>query len=443
MEHTVSDDVMISPYIALFIFILTYILIVTEKRNRAVVTMTGGLSMLLFGLVEMERAFQEHIEWGTITLLISMMMMVSIANWSGVFHYLAVKIARRTRGEPLRLFVVFSLFTSAGSALLDNVTTVMLIVPIILSIMKLLHATPFPYLIAVILFSNIGGMATLIGDPPNIMIGGANPHLTFNDFLVHLFPVSLMVILVTLFYLYRVFHDQLHIPREQRTQLMKLDERHYIRDPVLMKKSLIVMGLTLIGFILHDQLHIEAPVVAAMGAVMLMFWAVDDEGIERALASVEWVTIFFFVGLFVVVGGLVDNGWMNALATLTLEVTGGNIPLSASVILWVSGIASAVVDNIPYVATMIPFVQDMGYRLGLDPSSLEMNVLWWSLAMGACLGGNGTLIGSSANVIVAGLAVRGGFDFSFKDFIKIGIPVTLISLFTAQLYVYFRYIVAL
>lgn len=443
MEHTVSDEMMLSPYIALFIFILTYILVVSEKRNRAVVTMTGGLAMLILGLVEMERAFQEHIEWGTITLLVSMMMMVSIANWSGVFHYLAVKIARKTRGEPLQLFVVFSLFTAAGSALLDNVTTVMLMVPIILSIMKLLNTTPIPYLIAVILFSNIGGMATLIGDPPNIMIGGANPHLTFNDFLIHLFPVSLLVMVVTLFLLYRIFQPQLHIPREQRKQLMKLDEKHYIRDAILMKKSLIVMGLTLAGFIFHDQLNIEAPIIAAMGAVMLMFWAVDDEGIERALASVEWVTIFFFVGLFVVVGGLVDNGWMNTLASMTLDLTGGNIPLAASMILWVSGIASAVVDNIPFVATMIPFVQDMGFRLGLDPSSLEMNVLWWSLAMGACLGGNGTLIGSSANVIVAGLAMRGGYDFSFKDFMKIGIPVTLISLFMAQMYVYFRYIVAL
>ncbi|MBO8172613.1 MAG: ArsB/NhaD family transporter [Bacillaceae bacterium] len=439
LEHSYSSDIVFYAYLALFIFGMTYLLIILETKNRTVMALAGAVVMLITGIVELERAFRIHIEWGTITLLISMMIMVSIANWSGVFHYLSIKAAKQAKGEPAALFIRLMIFTAVGSALLDNVTTVLLIVPITLTITRLLNLNPFPFLLSEIFASNIGGMATLIGDPPNIMIGGANPHLTFNDFLIHLSPAALMIFVFAIIYLYVLFGHTFVVNKKTKSQLMQINEKDYIKDAVLMRKSLIVMALTLLGFIVHDKLGLEAPVIAAAGAVLLMLWAVDDKGIEDALVSVEWGTIFFFGGLFVLVGGLVDTGVIKELALFTLDVTEHDIPMSALMILWVSGLASGIVDNIPFVATMIPLIQDMGDGLGLGETSLEMSVLWWALSLGACLGGNATLIGSSANVIVAGMAMRESNAFSFVEFVKVGFPLTVISLVIATFYLYIRY----
>lgn len=442
MEHSVADASQMQIYIAIIVFIATYAIIITEKVNRAVIALAGAVLMVGLGIVELDRAFDHHIEWGTISLLIGMMILVGISSKSGMFQYVAIKTAKAAKGDPIRILLYLSLLTAVGSAFLDNVTTVLLIVPVTFSITRTLGINPVPILISEVLASNIGGTATLIGDPPNIMIGSANPHLTFNMFLIHLAPVVFVIMGVTLVLLYFIYRKGMTVEPERKEELMKMNEKDFITDYVLLKKSLTVLGLTILGFMLHSVIHLEAAVIAVAGATLLMLIAVKEHDLEEVFASVEWVTIFFFVGLFTLVGGLVDVGIIKSLAEGALEITGGSIPYAAMLILWVSGIASATIDNIPFVATMIPLIQDMGVGMGLAVDSEEINALWWALALGACLGGNGTLIGASANVIVAGLAAREGHGFSYIQFLKIGAPLTLVALIISSVYIWFRYLVA-
>jgi Na+/H+ antiporter NhaD/arsenite permease-like protein len=436
-EHAVATWQVIA---AIVIFLLTYAVIITEKVNRAVIALLGAVIMVIFGVVNVEAAFTEHIEWGTITLLIGMMILVGIANPTGIFQYMAIYAAKVAKGSPIRILIMLSVLTAFCSAFLDNVTTVLLIVPVTFSITRMLDVNPVPYLIAEVLASNIGGTATLIGDPPNIMIGSANPHLTFNAFLFNLTPVIIVIMVVTLYILYLGYRRQLVTSPEKQEQIMALDPKDYIKDWNLMRKSVIVLLLTILGFILHSVIHVEAPVIAIAGATLLMLIGVKEHDLEEVFAKVEWVTIFFFAGLFTLVGGLVDVGVIRYLAGEAINLTGGNITLASMLILWVSGIASATIDNIPFVATMIPLIQDMGVSMNLPPDAVQLDPLWWSLSLGACLGGNGTLIGASANVIVAGMAAREGKGFSYMDFLKIGAPLTLVALVLSTIYVYFRYL---
>ncbi|WP_458412424.1 ArsB/NhaD family transporter [Schinkia sp. CFF1] len=442
MEHSVAHEVSnFQIYLAVIIFLVTYAFIITEKINRAIIALLGAILMIGFGIVDLDVAFTEHIDWGTITLLIGMMILVGITSKTGVFQYAALKSAKFAKGDPIKILIVLSLLTAFASAFLDNVTTVLLIVPVTFSITRLLGVNPVPFLISEVLFSNIGGTATLIGDPPNIMIGNAVKHLTFNQFLFNLTPIIVVISLVTMVLIYFMFRKQLKVEESEKQKLMNLDEKEYIKDAVLMRKSLIVLGLTILGFILHSVIHLEAPVVAITGATVLMLIGVKEHDLEEVFHSVEWVTIFFFAGLFTLVGGLVDAGIIKSLAAKALELTNGHIPTAAILILWVSGIASAFIDNIPFVATMIPLIQDMAVGMGLSVDSPQINALWWALSLGACLGGNGTLIGASANVIVAGIAAREGNGFSYMDFLKIGGPLTLVALALAHVYIYFRYLV--
>ncbi|HWO98398.1 MAG TPA: ArsB/NhaD family transporter [Bacillus sp. (in: firmicutes)] len=435
--HEVSN---FQYYAAIVIFLVAYAIIISEKINRAIIALLGAVLMIAFGIVDLNTAYTHHIEWGTITLLIGMMILVGITSKSGVFQFVAIKAAKIAKGNPINILITLSLLTAVASAFLDNVTTVLLIVPVTFSITRMLNVNPVPYLISEVLFSNIGGTATLIGDPPNIMIGSANKHLTFNDFLFNLAPVVLIITLVTAAILYFAYRKQLVADPKLIAKLMKLDEKDYIKDAVLMKKSLIVLTLTILGFITHSITHVDAAVIAMTGAIILMLIGVKEHDLEEVFASVEWVTIFFFAGLFTLVGGLVDIGLIKSLAQKALEITGGDITTSSYLILWISGIASATIDNIPFVATMIPLIQDMAVGMGLSPDSAEIDVLWWSLALGACLGGNGTLIGASANVIVAGLASREGHGFSYMQFLKIGAPLTLIALVISHIYIFLRYL---
>jgi len=427
-------------WMALIIFLITYALLISEKVNRAVVALLGAAVMICAGILDVHKALQQYMEWETITLLIGMMILVGITNQTGVFQFVAIRAAKKVKGDPLRILLILFILTAAGSALLDNVTTVLLVVPVTLAITRVLNVNPVPYLIAEVIASNIGGTATLIGDPPNIMIGSANPHLTFNSFLVHLAPITAVILAVTLCILYGIYKNQLKPNPELQAKLMAMDEKSFIQNPQLMTKSLIILALTLLGFILHSLIHVEAAVVAITGAVVLMLWGLTEHQMEEAFASVEWVTIFFFAGLFSLVGGLQEVGLIRSLAMNVLDITGGNIGFASVLILWGSGIASATIDNIPFVATMIPLIKDMAAGLGLAPDSLEVNTLWWSLSLGACLGGNGTIIGASANVIVAGLAAKEGKGFSYLEFLKIGAPITLVSLALAQVYVFVRYL---
>lgn len=428
-------------YFAIAVFLITYGVIVSEKFDRAVVAILGGTIMALFGVMDAHKVFTHYIEWNTIVLLIGMMILVSITNQTGVFQWVAIKAAKAVKGNPIRLLLMLSILTAAGSALLDNVTTVLLIVPITFSITRILKVNPVPYLISEVIASNIGGTATLIGDPPNIMIGSANPHLSFNAFLIHLGPIAVVIMAVTLVILYFIYKNQLQVKPEDQAKLLSMDEGDVLKNIPLMKKSLFVLALTILGFVLHSALHVEASVIAMLGAsLLLLIGFKDHHDIEKAFASVEWGTIFFFAGLFTLVGGIQEVGVIKMLAQQVLDITGGDLSVAAILIMWVSGIASATIDNIPFVATMIPLIQEMAQGLNLAVSSPEINTLWWSLALGACLGGNGTILGASANVIVASLAAKENKGFSYWDFLKIGAPITLVSLIIAHVYIYLRYI---
>lgn len=419
---------------AVVIFVVTYALIISEKIHRSNVALAGGLLMLLLGIVNFEEA-KQALELNTIGLLIGMMIIVGITRRSGIFEYLAVKAARWAEGKPLKILAAMSVITAALSALLDNVTTVLLVVPVTFSIINTLRLNPMPFLVAEILASNIGGTATLIGDPPNIMIGSAVPELSFMDFLINLAPIAFLVLIVTTGILCWLYRKDLIYNPDFASKLAAVDPVEEIKDYALMKKSLFVLGLTIVGFGLHQVFHWDSSVVALSGAILLMI--ITHEEPEDVLLTVEWPTIFFFAGLFILVGGLEKVGVIHAIAEGALKLTGGEIITTSLLVLWLSAIASALVDNIPFVATMIPLIKTMGQLGGIT----NLEPLWWSLALGACLGGNGTLIGASANVIVAGIAEKNGVPISFWGFMKIGFPLMILSILMSTVYVYLVYLV--
>jgi len=423
--------------IAAVIFLVCYALIISEKINRAIIALCGALIMIILGVVDFNLAYTRHIHWETMFLLLGMMLLVGIANKSGVFHYIAVRTAQSANGDPVKILTRLAILTAVGSAFIDNVTTVLLVAPITIAIADTLRINPAPFLITEILVCNIGGAATLVGDPPNIMIGVA-AGFSFNDFLIHITPIIIVLLIATSLYLRHYFAKHLHVDEQYKHKLMGADPKDYIRDIALAKKSIFVFALTLVGFLTHQFMHIEPAVVALCGCTLLLLISTKDVDIHEIFNSVEWVTIFFFAGLFVLVGGLVEVGIIKSLATGMIRITGGNLISTSFIMLWGAGLASAFVDNIPLVATMIPLVQDLGAQLALP--AVKIYTLWWSLALGACLGGNGTLIASSANLIVASIAAREGAPISFIDFLKVSIPVTLITLAIATAYVYIVFI---
>ncbi|WP_044639804.1 ArsB/NhaD family transporter [Risungbinella massiliensis] len=421
------------------IFVFIYALIIAEKGSRAVVSLLGASALVLAKVLELHEVLTHYIEWNTIILLIGMMLIVHITNQTGVFQWAALHIAKLVKGSPKRLFLSLIWMTAIASALLDNVTTVLLMVPITFSLTTLLKLNPIPFLISQIIASNIGGTATLVGDPPNIMIGSANPHLSFGQFLIHLGPISLIIMLVSSALLLYIYRKELATKPDSVEELMKMEPGDALKDPILLRKSLWVLGLTLLGFLLHSILHIEASTIAMTGAMVLMAIGVPSNKVEKTIGAIEWETLFFFAGLFALVGGLEEVGILSALATQLIVVTGGDFFWLSTLILWVSGIASATIDNIPFVATMIPLLQEAANGLGVAVDSAQMNTLWWSLALGACLGGNGTILGASANLIVVSAANKRGANISYWEFLKVGAPITLVSLVLAHAYVILRY----
>ncbi|TEB15079.1 Inner membrane protein YbiR [Pelotomaculum sp. FP] len=415
--------------VAIAVFLITYAIIVSEKIHRTVAALAGAAVVVLTGIIVSEKALHA-IDFNTIGLLVGMMIIVGVTRKTGVFEYLAIKAAKASGGEPLKIIAALSLVTAVLSALLDNVTTVLLIVPVTFAIAKQLKINPLPFLFAEIISSNVGGTATLIGDPPNIMIGSATG-LGFMDFALTLTPVVVVIYVITIFWLRLLYRGQLAAREEMRTSIMQLDENGQIKDVALLKKSLLVLGLTILGFVLHQYVHLESSVIALSGASLLLL--ITGEDVEHALQVVEWPVIFFFMGLFVVVGALEEVGVIEMVARWALEATGGDMLPTGMLILWLSAIASAFVDNIPFVATMIPLIQDMG-RLG---GIADLNLLWWSLSLGACLGGNGTIIGASANVVVVGMAEKRGVRISFIDFLKTAFPLMLMSIVISTGYLLF------
>ncbi|WP_163970107.1 ArsB/NhaD family transporter [Oceanobacillus halotolerans] len=420
---------------ATIIFVICYMFIMTEKINRAVVALTGGTLFLLTGIYTTSDVFVQYIDWNTIALLFSMMVLIAITEKTGLFSFIAVRFAQKVRGSPIPLLIGISILTAVGSALLDNVTTVLIFVPIILKITSLLKLPSFPYLLAIILSSNIGGAATLIGDPPNIMIGQAVEELTFLSFLIHLAPLALFIFIVVLFLLVLLFRRSFNEISIDTNELMEIEAESYIVKSPMLYKSTAVLCMTLFGFMLHSFLHIELTVIALSGAILLLLLTENEIETEQVFQKVEWVTLFFFIGLFTLVGGLQEVGIIDELAKGIMLYTDGNFTYTALLILWVSGLFSGIVDNIPFVAAMIPVIQEFeSYgMIYLDP-------IWWSLALGACLGGNATLIGASANIVVAGLAEGANQRIPFIRFMLYGVPFVLFSLVVSTIYIYVRYL---
>ncbi len=422
-----------SGAVALLIFLGSYALIILEKVHRTVIAIFGAALMIVFGIFMgfySQDAAISVIDFNTIGLLVGMMIIVGVAKDTGLFQYVAIKSAKLAKGEPWRIMVFFAIITAIFSALLDNVTTVLLMVPMTLVICDYLNIKPMPLLMVEIFMSNIGGCATLIGDPPNILIGSA-AGLSFMDFVVNLAPIVIILFLVMLPIFRWKYGRHLTAKQEDKDAIMKLREADSIKDPVLLKKALFVLGIVVIGFFLHGWLHMEAATIAIFGAGLLLF--LDNKNPERALHEVEWTTIFFFIGLFVLVGGLEFVGAISWAAGKMIEMTGGNLAVTGTAMLWGGAIFSAFIDNIPFVATAIPLVNEM------SSTFFDLDPIWWSLALGACLGGNGTLVGASANLVVAGLAEKSGYKIKFKEFMKMGLVVMLITVAISNVYIWLRY----
>lgn len=424
-----------STAVAVVIFVVAYALIISEKVHRTIVGIFGAMLMILCGIIRQETAIS-HIDFNTLGLLMGMMIIVNITSETGLFNFLAIWAAKKVKARPIALLVALSALTMVCSALLDNVTTVLLTVPITFSITAQLKVDVKPYLISQILASNIGGTATLIGDPPNIMIGSA-VGLNFMDFIANLTGIAIIIFLVVEALLIVIYGKELKTQPELQQKVMRLDEKSQIADKALLKKCLAVIAITISLFVLHGALGLETATAALTGAglLLLITYTRNEAMIAKVLSKVEWLAIFFFAGLFVLVGALVETGVIKMLAAEAIKLTNGNVNATAMLILWMSAVASAFIDNIPFVATLIPLIQDMG-QMGLS----NLDPMWWSLALGACLGGNGTLIGASANVVVASMAAQRGRQISFIGFMKIAFPIMILTIAISSVYVWLRYL---
>ncbi len=422
------------------IFVLTYVAIVSEKINKTVAALFGGTLMLVTHVLRQEEAFHA-IDLNVIFLLVGMMSIVHVMSKTGVFQWGAIKTAQLANGEPLKIMIFLSIASAVISAVLDNVTTMILMAPVLFLLADELELDPIPFLLMTVIASNIGGAATLVGDPPNILIGSA-ANLSFLDFIWHMLPVVLVIMVVFVFTVKLIFGKRFHVDLELRARIMDLNAEKAIRDHKLLWKSLAVLSGVIVMFLFHHLLHLEAATVALFGAAVLLLIAKEDP--EEVFKHVEWSTLFFFVGLFIIVEGLVVIGFIEMVANKALALTGGQMKVTALFLLWFSGIFSAIIDNIPYTATMIPIVKHMGAEMareiGVQPNVI-LNPLWWALALGACFGGNGTAIGASANVLIVGMAKKSGYHISFMRFLKYGVLFLFESLIISSVYVYFRYLV--
>ena len=420
--------------IAVAVFLFTYALIIDERIHRAVAAMFGAAIVVFLGVVPWE-GLLEHVDFGTIFLLLGMMIIVNTARGSGLFEYIAIRTAKLANGSPIRILILFALVTAVVSAFLDNVTTVLLLTPMLLYVARVMKLNPVPFLVTEIFASNIGGAATLIGDPPNIMIA-SSAGLTFNEFLIHLGPIMVVNMVILLLMMYVIYGRSMKVSPGEREEMVRtldgLDERAAITDRVLFRQSVIVIAFVVLLFFIHDRigeiLHVVLPFVdpamglepaevALIGAAILLFWS--QQSPEEIFEKIEWPALFFFGGLFVIVGALVETGIIASIAAVMIENV-GSVGEAMFIVTWFAAIASAIVDNIPLTAAMIPLIHDLGTTMDTYP-------LWWSLALGACLGGNGTAIGASANVVVIGIAEREGIGITFIDFLKVGMLVLFVT----------------
>lgn len=417
-----------SQIISILIFIAVMLSIITEKIDRTVAAISGAVLMIITNVLTLEKGIS-YIDFNTIGVLIGMMTVVAIVKNSGLFEYIAIYTAKKSKGNPWRVMIYFILITAILSALLDNVTTVLLIGPMTIVICQILNVNPIPFLMTEIIASNVGGTSTLIGDPPNIMIGSA-ANLSFSDFIINVGPV-VVIIIVSLILCFKFIYKKNICNVTNEACVTSLDEDKAIQDKPLLYKSICVLFLILLGFIFHSKLNIDSSIVALSGACIMLIIGKQDT--NEIINSIEWSTIIFFIGLFIVVGGLSECGVINSLAKLLIKLTHGNTTYTMCIILWISAIISSFLDNIPFVATLIPLI------LTMQSQGMNVMPLWWATSLGACLGGNGTLIGASANVVLANIGEKHGYDISFKKYFKLGFPVMLLTIFISTIYLLVRY----
>ncbi len=427
---------MLAPLLALAIFVAAFWFLATERVNKVTTVLVAAGLMTLLGLAPGDKVFyseHEGIDWNVIFLLLGMMVIVGVVKQTGVFDFLAIWAAKRSRGSPFRLMVMLMTITAVASPVLDNVTIIMLVAPVTLVVCDRLEISPQPFLIAEVLASNIGGAATLIGDPPNIIIG-SRAGLTFNDFLVNMAPIVIVIFVLFVLFTRVLFRKDLRSNHMRMDTVMALQERRAIRDTRLLWRSLTVLGLVIIGFSLHSVLHVAPSIVALLGAGLMLL--VTNVDVSDVLPEVEWPTLVFFMGLFVMVAGLVHTGVIRWLGHAAVNLFSDNFFLAATGLLFGSAVLGAFIDNIPYTATMTPVVEDMAAQA---PDAETGRALWWAFALGACFSGNGTAIAASANVVAIGIAQRSGKAISFWLFTRYGIVVTLLSTVLAWVYVWLRY----
>ena len=415
--------------IAIAVFLVVIVLIMTEKVHRTSAALAGAVVLLLTNVLTVDKAVG-YIDFNTIGVLVGMMLFVAVIKNSGVFEYIAIRAAKMAKGDPWKIMVAFIIITAFLSAFLDNVTTVLLVGPMTITIARMLNINPVPFLITQIFAANIGGTATLIGDPPNIMIGSATG-LGFLDFVANtgiVAVVSIVVIIIIMRFLYKT---KLMADAEAISAVSHLDENKAIEDQALLIKSLIMICLVVIGFIFHSQIGIESSTVALSAAAIIM--VIGRQNIDYAIGEVEWPTILFFVALFIVVGGLDETGVIGQLANLVLSTTEGHPVVTMMVLLWASALLSSVLDNIPLLATLIPLV------IALGEGGMDVEPLWWAISLGACLGGNGTLIGASANVVLSGVSGKHGYPITFKTYTKIGFPIMIVTIVISTVFLLLKY----
>ncbi len=415
--------------IAIVIFVVVMLAIMTEKLHRSLAAIVGAMVVLALHVMPFDAAM-EHIDFNTLGVLLGMMLFVSVVKLSGVFEFLAIKCARLAKGDPWKIMLLFVLLTAVLSAFLDNVTTVLLIGPMTLTVCKLLDVNPIPFFMTEILASNIGGTATLIGDPPNIMIGSAAGY-SFFDFILYDAPAVAIILVAILGVFYALYGRKMNVDDEHKARIMELDEHAQIKNRRLLKQSVVMTALVVVGFMAHGALGLESCIIALGAAGIIML--ISGESIEEALSNVEWTTLSFFAGLFVIVGALAETGVIGMLANGLIDATGGNVFITMLVLLIGSAVISSFLDNIPFVATMIPIL------LAMESTGMDVTPLWWAVSLGACLGGNGTLIGASANVVLSDISKKHGHEITFAKFFKTGFPIMLLTILIAGVYLVVRF----
>ena len=419
----------VSQIVAVAVFVVVMITIMTEKLHRSLAAITGAMIVLALHVMPFDAAM-EHIDFNTLGVLLGMMLFVSVVKLSGVFEFLAIKCARLAKGDPWKIMLLFVLLTAVLSAFLDNVTTVLLIGPMTLTVCKLLDVNPIPFFMTEILASNIGGTATLIGDPPNIMIGSAAGY-SFFDFILYDAPAVAIILVAILGVFYALYGRKMNVDDEHKARIMELDEHAQIKNRRLLKQSVVMTALVVVGFMAHGALGLESCIIALGAAGIIML--ISGESIEEALSNVEWTTLSFFAGLFVIVGALAETGVIGMLANGLIDATGGNVFITMLVLLIGSAVISSFLDNIPFVATMIPIL------LAMESTGMDVTPLWWAVSLGACLGGNGTLIGASANVVLSDISKKHGYEITFAKFFKTGFPIMLLTILIAGVYLLVRF----